>query len=214
MFLATVMVLVTACLLAAAAATARPRRHRAPVCRPRAGQVVVRSGRSVLFLKTTGPDDGEYGPPRALFACTRTRQAAVRIDAYSDGDIPAISHPLIGARFGALWQRIDDVVCEKYMPGDPACVTVSLTSFNLRTGRVRARAAGDVAQAPSALVMTSQGWIAFVSPTGGSRGQLEAVDSHGQRLLDAGPVDPASLTVSGATVSWTSAGAAHTAALG
>ncbi len=99
--------------------------------------------------------------------------------------------------------------CLKYSQSNEAaeeCAVPEVSSYNLRSGRERASASG----AEEALALTANGWIAWVAAPSHA---LLAIGAHGKHTLDAGPVEPRSLGVSGQTVHWTSNGVAHSAVL-
>jgi hypothetical protein len=175
----------------------------APICRPARVQVLARSGQSVLFYRTTGPFDGKYGSPSALFGCTRLHQRPVVISRFDEFTSPHFSYVSVRGAYAAYAEEQDSNTCGAY--GEELCepLAVFFESVDLRSGRARVRFTPG---APAALVVTAKGWIAWIAGTvGGSQGALFARDSHGRRELDAGPVDPASLRVSGNAITWASA---------
>ena len=193
--------------LTAVAAPGRPgpsgSAARAPSCRPSRAQVLARSGGSLIFYRATGPYDGKYGSPTALFGCTRVRQRPVAIRRFDEFTGPLFSHVSVRGDYAAYAEEDDANTCPAYPGQTCEALAVFFQSVDLRTGRVRA---GPTPGVPDALVVTARGWIAWVAG-GASRspGALFARDSGGRRELDPGPVDPASLRVSGATVFWHSA---------
>ena len=60
-------------------------------CLPRGSHVVARHGNEVIYLRNTGPDDGEYGAPSSLFGCRSTRRAPHRLVDFPDGDVPTFA---------------------------------------------------------------------------------------------------------------------------
>jgi hypothetical protein len=185
------------------AASTRDFAARAPICRPARIEVLARSGGAVLFYRTTGPFDGKYGAPSALFACTRPRQRPVVISRFDEYTGPHFSHVSVHGDYAAYAEEEDSNTCGAY--GEELCepLAVFFESVDLRTGRARV---GPTPGDPAALVVTARGWTAWIAGTlGRSRGALFARDSHGRRELDPGPVDPASLRVSGNAIAWTSA---------
>ncbi len=179
-------------------------------CKPRPGQVLARKGSEVIFRRSTGPS-GEYGAASALYGCQRTRQRPVRLLAFQEGMDPEVQRlagvdAVFAGAYAALTYKIYDAACAKYTGGGPECESSGLASFDLRTGKTRAHAP----EAASALVLSARGWVGWVSAQGGA---LHAIGSKGARVLDPGPVEPASLKLSGQTLRWTSTASTHSALL-
>ena len=216
-------------LLAAAGALAivAPAGARKPPkrCHPRSSQVVARHGGAFIYLRNTGPDDGEYGPPRALFGCRAANRAPHRLVSFSDGDSPTFA-PLgpsgakarFNGRYVAFSLSYFDIVCSKYQQDN--CAASITASFDLTNGRRVATARDPAPGTTSAnqgyraadLALTTAGSFAWI-PAGTGSQPLLGVDRSGQRALDPGPVDQGSLTASGTTVSWTSARQPRSASL-
>lgn len=192
--------------------TGRSARTRPALCRPTHEEVQARSGASVLFLRETGPFDGKYGAPSALFGCTRLRQRPVRISSYDEFTGPHLRLASIAGFYAAYVEEDDSLTCSAY--GEEACEALALffESVDLRTGRVRA---GPTNGEPSALVVTRRGWLSWVAGAGSrSPGVLFARDSSGRCTLDSGPVTASSVHVAGDAIEWTdSTGNARTATL-
>jgi hypothetical protein len=184
-------------------------------CRPPATGVVARSGANVLFVRAIGPDDGEYGPPQALFGCWSARHSPRRLVTFPDestGSLTRLGADRARARFAGHFAAFSLVftssTCEKY--AQSGCASVLTESVSLRTGRRRAQARSPLAA--DDLALTGAGWFGWL-PTGPDP-PLLGVDSGGQRTLDPGPVDAGSLSASGSGVAWTVAGARRGALLG
>src|SRR5436309_3574298 len=109
-------------------------------CHPHASQVVARHGHAVVYLRNTGPDDGEYGPPSALFGCRAANRAPHRLVSFSDGDSPTFA-PLgpsgakarFNGRYVAFSLSYFDIVCSKYQQDN--CAASITASFDLTNGR-------------------------------------------------------------------------------
>ena len=194
-------------------------------CPPRASQVVARHGQAVIYLRNTGPDDGEYGAPSALFGCKSARSVPRRLVNFPDGDTPTFAK--LGAngararfvgRYVAFSLSYIDIVCSKY--AQPNCATSITGSFDLGNGRQRATARGPATAASDEsgftaadLALTTMGWFAWIPAQGGPPQPLIAAGRHDQGTLDPGPIDAGSLSASGTTVSWTSGAQSHSATL-
>jgi hypothetical protein len=172
----------------------------------------------VLFLRTTGPDDGKYGAPHSLLGCRRVSQRPVDLFDFEDGDTPTEVLTSFGGRYAAFFLGWAYTTCSFYeSAGAENCGTSLFESVDLSTGHVRVSLPSvreDGPALPNALVVTHSGWIAWVSR--GTTGAMPLLvwDSKGQRTLDPGPIDTGSLRASGAAVHWKDAGIAHSAVLG
>jgi hypothetical protein len=208
--------------LVAQADAAKPHKR----CLPRGSHVVARHGRAVIYLRNTGPDDGEYGAPSSLFGCRSTKRAPHRLVDFPDGDSPTFAR--LGAdgakarftgNYVAFSLNYIDIVCSKYAQDN--CTTSITASYDLRSGRRRGTAQGPATTASASdtgfnaadIALTTGGWFAWIPAPASSPQPLFAADSGGQRALDPGPIEPGSLAASGNTVSWTSGGQAHSATL-
>jgi hypothetical protein len=189
-----------------------------PRCVPRRSRTLARSGASVLLLRTTGPDDGKYGAPHSLLGCRTVAQRPVDLFDFEDGDTPTEVRTSFDGPYAAFYLGWAYSTCSFYMSaGAEDCETSLFESVNLGTGRVKVslpsvREGGPAL--PSALVVTHNGWIAWVSRGAAGATPLMARGSKEQRTLDPGPIDAGSLRVSGAAVRWEDAGVAHSATLG
>ncbi len=171
--------------------------------------MVGRRGQALVFSREG--EGAEYSPSVTVLGCLTSRQRPVALLSFGEGESPEFDRlvgpdPAFAGPYVAFVLTVVEGACGKYTGGGPQCEQHRLGSYDLRTGRPRARASS----AAEALVLTAQGWIAWIEPTGDV---LRAIDSHGARVLDPGPVDPHSLAVSGQTVRWTSAGTPHSALL-
>lgn len=180
-------------------------------CHPGKHEVIGRKGSAVVFYRA-GSYVGEYPGPSVVFGCRTRSQRPVALVRFQEGQTPAFEHlvgrnPVFAGKYAALAFTDFDVACGKYMGNSPLCETHWVASYDLRNGHVRSRSRGAVA---AALAVANTGWIAWVAP---SSDALHAVDSHGERTLDPGPVDPHSLTIGGHTVKWSTGGTAHNAKL-
>jgi hypothetical protein len=172
----------------------------------------------VLFLRTTGPDDGKYGAPHSLLGCRRVSQRPVDLFDFEDGDTPTEVLTSFGGRYAAFFLGWAYTTCSFYeSAGAENCGTSLFESVDLSTGHVRVSLPSvreDGPALPNALVVTHSGWIAWVSR--GTTGAMPLLvwDSNRQPTLDPGPIDTGSLRASGAAVHWKDAGIAHSAVLG
>jgi hypothetical protein len=172
----------------------------------------------VLLLRTTGPDDGKYGAPHSLLGCRKVAQRPVDLFDFEDGDTPMEVRTSFAGPYAAFYLGWAYSTCSFYISaGAEDCGTSLFESVNLGNGHVKVslpsvREGGP--DLPSALVVTHDGWIAWVSGASATGTPLLARDSKGQRTLDPGPIDAGSLRVDGAAVRWTDAGIAHSSALG
>jgi hypothetical protein len=189
--------------LPAGASAARPK-----PCNAKGAQVVARSGTALLLTASVGSDD-EYGPGTRVMTC-RKGHPRVTLVSTGPGDSITVSHAFFTPGYVAFAFSTASTACSKYLGDDPQCFSVGVTSYNRRTGKLRASGTG----AADALVATSAGWMAWVSPPDATGARaLSAVAGAGQRVLAAGAIDPASLAVAGAEVRWSVGGVAASATL-
>jgi hypothetical protein len=134
----------------------------------------------------------KYGAPVSIYACTKGLKRAKRIQRFESGTEPTYAHLRAAGHYVAFALTLTDVVCTKYDPENPACVSRRIVSFDMRTGKRRALA--DTGS--SSLVLVPRGWVAWREGTA-----IKAVDSHGVRTLDPGPAS--ALRAAGNVVSWT-----------
>lgn len=170
----------------------------APSCSPRHAHVLGRHGGSRLFFLVTGAGD-EYGTPITIFGCLRGHRRTVRLQRFDAETDVEVRHVRFAGPYAAFAETVTDLPCSKYDPANPACSSHQIASFDLRTGRRRARSS----TVATALVLVRRGWIAWTQPaatTGGTA--LRAIDSLGPRPLDDGPIAPASVRSHGNVVSW------------
>src|SRR3954452_8350528 len=158
-----------AALIAAAPASA--------ACRPKHAHTIAKHGSSALYSVVTGDDD-EYGAPVSVYVCAKGLRKAKRIQRFDSTTEAFYTGVRFAGRYVAFALMVTDVPCTKYDPGNTACITHRILSFNLKTGKRRARADTDA----TTLVLVPRGWVAWREGTA-----IKAVDSHGVRTLDAGP---------------------------
>lgn len=186
-------------------------------CVPKRSQILGRSGSSVLFRQITGPDDGKYGAPHSLFGCRNARQTPLDLFDFEDGDIPSVVLTSFNGSYAAYFLGWEAATCVFYeSAGAEHCGQSLFESVNLRTGHVRVSGAEEstgAVEPPKALVVSHDGWIAWIAPERSGTAPLMAQDSTGRRTLDPGPIDTRSLRMSGKKVRWTDAGVAHSAVL-
>jgi hypothetical protein len=199
---------VVAGLLVAALSTGASAAARSKPCSAKGAQIVARSGTALLLSAPVGSDD-EYGPGTRVMTC-RKGHPRVTLVSTGPGDAIAVSHVVFTPGYVAFAFSRASTACSKYLGDDPQCFSVGVSSYNRRTGKPRASGTG----AADALVATSAGWLAWLSaPDATGARTLSAVDGAGRRVLAAGVIDPASLTVAGAVVGWSAGGVAAAATL-
>jgi hypothetical protein len=198
---------------ASASAAAHGRLARAPRCAPPRREVLGRSGPHLLFVRQTGPTDFKYGAPHALYGCISRYRAAVKLYEFEAGDLPSVVVTRFAAPYAAFFLGWQSTVCADYEnAGAQDCGRMLFGSVDLRTGRVRTSVESHMPEplpAPTELVVTPAGWIAWTAPGSSGADALFADDSSGQRTLDPGPVEGKSLAVTGATVRWSDTGVEH-----
>jgi|GEM_PF-3000806 len=184
-------------------------------CLPPRREILRRSGGSLLFVRQTGPSDGKYGAPHSLYGCRSSRQRPVDLFDFEDGDLPSTVVVAFDGPYAAFYLGWEAATCVDYeTAGAENCGQELFESINLSSGRARVTVEQPGQPAPEALVVTRAGWIAWTAAGPSAALALFARDAHGERTLDAGPVDPRSLKLSGGTVHWTDSGVAHSAVLG
>lgn len=171
----------------------------------------------MLFRQITGLDDGKYGAPHSLFGCLNARQVPIDLFNFEDGDIPSVALTSFNGSYAAYFLGWEATTCVFYeSAGAEHCGESLFESVNLRTGHVRVSAAEQstgTVEPPKALVVSHDGWIAWIAPERSGTAPLLVRDSKGERTLDSGPIDRKSLRVSGEKVRWTDAGVPHSAVL-
>jgi len=195
-------------LAAPAAATTVATRGGRPTCK-RAGSRTIASSPQARVYAITGRDDGEYGAPTTIVGCWRAKERRrVALLRHGVGQALFVDRKRLAGRYVALQTTVVDAACTKYMGSSPECFTYRLASYDVRTGRHRAQGDG----APAAFALTTRGWLAWVTaPDGSGAATVFARDGAGRRQLDAGAIDPRSLSVTDDVVSWTRDGVEQTA---
>ncbi len=179
------------------------KRHKRPLCKP-SNSKVLKHTKSVriLYVEHVAQDDGEYGAPATVYACFPARHRRVKLFDIASTETWSPSIMRLTNRYFAFVATTDDVVCEKYQ--QPDCTRSNVADFRLSNGKERCGAPSPA----SALALTSNGWIAWLSgPT------LSACDSAGTQTLDQGNIDAASVRAQGTTVDWTRDGQPQSAVL-
>lgn len=208
--LAVVVAAAAGPLAAPAAATTLVTRPGRPTCK-RAGSVTIASSTQVRVYAISGRDDGEYGAPTTIVGCWRAKpRRRVALQHYGSGQSVSVDRKRVAGRYVALQTTVVDVACSKYMGASPDCISYRLASYDVRTGRHRAQGDG----APAAFALTTHGWLAWVTaPDASGAATVFAQDAAGRRQLDAGAIDPRSLSATADVVSWRRDGIEQTATL-
>jgi len=204
-------ILASVVIFAAVSASAPARAVKPKPCAVRHATLLARSGTTKLYSRDTNVDD-LYGPTTTLYGCVGRHKPRALGDAYG---IKAATLR-INARYAAFSFAYTDNACTKYMQPEPTCAISGVQSYDLLAGKSRTFARNTVADA---LALTPAGWIAWVTPAPPMTAErtvlgLDSSTTPGApRPLATGAIDPASLTASGETVSWTLAGAPQSATL-
>jgi hypothetical protein len=200
---ATALALPTSGSAATGKTTAKAKK---PACTVKHAKTIASSPYGRLLV-THREEDELYGESTELYAC-RTGRAPVQLVATEPGDSITLSHVVFTPNYVGFAASSYSSACSKYQPGAPECSWVNVSSFNTRTGRVRAGASS----AADALVVTAHGWLAWVTPAdaSGSRSAITS-DRGGKHMLAQGAIAPGSLTLTATTVSWTRGGVPESA---
>lgn len=198
-------------LAAPAAATSLVARPGRPTCKRAGSRTIVSSPQARVYAIVARGDDQEYGPPTTIVGCWRGQEhRRVVLQRHRLGLAVFVDRKRLSGRYVALQTTVVDAACTKYMGSSPDCVSYGLASYDLRTGRRRAQGDGN----PAAIALTTRGWLAWVrQPDASGAATVFAQDGAGRRQLDAGAIDPRSLSVTVDVVSWTRDGAEQTATL-
>jgi hypothetical protein len=176
-------------------------------CGFKGAEVLRAAGTARLVLRESGGDE-LYGPESRIYTCVAGHEPKL-LASYEAGTIPTVTLVRITARYVAYATSTLDTACTKYSGDDPACRSAGIASYDRRTGRVRASAGGI----PDALVLTTAGWPAWTVADAATGHTLTAKVGAQELALGARAIDPASLTATGATVTWTLDGVAQSATL-
>jgi hypothetical protein len=178
------------------------KRHKRPYCKP-ANTKVLKHTKSVRILYVEHPaDEDEYGTPATVYACFPARHHRVKLFDLSSTVVWRPTIMRLTNRYFAVAATTEDIACEKY--AQPGCTTDSVAVLRLSNGKERCGAASPA----SALALTSNGWIAWLSGS-----TLSACDSAGTRTLDQGNIDAASVRAVGSGVEWARDGQPQSAVL-
>ena len=193
--------------LGAAGSADAAKKHVRPFCKP-PNTRVLKHTKSVRILYVEHPAQEDlYGIPATVYACFPARRHRTKLFEVSSTEVWTPKIMQLNDRFFAVAATTEDVVCEKYQ--QPDCTGAYVADFRVSNASVRC-SANVVA---SALALTSNGWIAWLSGAAGQPSTLSACDSAGTQTLDQGSIDPASVTASGTLVEWQRDGAPQSAAL-
>ena len=177
-------------------------------CRSQRAKNVVKNSDGRVFEQLKAESADEFFP--FAYACLNSGK---RVELGRNWDDEEVEVPRLTAPYVA-WAAVE---C-----GNSSCIS-TVETRDLRTGKLvheepatTAGLPGNTTRVPD-LVLKSNGSIAWIVDIGSSVGsdrQVVAVDSAGRRVLDTGGnIDPESLTISNATLSWTKGGTPHSATL-
>jgi hypothetical protein len=180
------------------------KRHKRPFCKP-ANTKVLKHRRSVRILYVEHPAaEDEYGTPATVYACFPARHRRVKLFDLASTVVWSPRIMRLTNRYFAVAATTEDIACEKY--AQPGCTTDNVAVLRLSNGKERCAAPRVSA---TALALTSNGWIAWLSGS-----TLSACDSAGTRTLDQGNIDAASVRAVGSRVEWARDGQPQSAVLG
>jgi len=148
-----------------------------------------------------------------LYGCLRAVGRPLALaDSFDDGYVlsSAWGEVRLAGRFAAWSQVSTDISCKADCPEGYEPTRYSIDVADLRRRTIR-RIFGVVTG--RGLVLTNTGAVAWTEPAAASAVAIRASDRDGLRILDAGAIAPASLTLDGSTVSWTKAGVRSSATL-
>jgi hypothetical protein len=149
---------------------------------------------------------------RRLTGCLRaTGRKLLVVREYDDGFVESgvFRDVRLAGRFVAVVFDATDVSCKAACPPDYEPTQTSVVISNIRTRRDRATLTHEQA---GSLRLSSAGVAAWLAPIEGGL-ELHGYDGEGQRVLDTGAVDPASVKLAGLKLTWANAGAPKSAAL-
>jgi hypothetical protein len=174
-----------------------------PLCKPRDSHVLKHTESvRILYVEHVAQDDGEYGTPATVYACFPARHRRVKLFDIAGSETWSPTTMRLTNRYFAFAASTDDIVCQKYM--QPDCTRNDVAVLRVSNGKERCGAPSPA----SALALTSDGWIAWLSGS-----TLSACDSAGTRMLDEGNIDAASVRAQGTTIEWTRDGQPQSVAL-
>jgi hypothetical protein len=192
-----------ALLLGVADTAGAAKKHKRPFCKP-AHSKVLKQRKGVRIVYVTHPG-GEYGDPATVYACVPHRHRRTKlfeIEEY-EGWSPDVMR--LTPRYFAFAATVYDIVCTKYDPGNPQCVSSYVASYRLSTGKERCVTGASA----TALALTSNGWIAWLEGS-----TLSACDSTGTRVLDDGSIERSTVRARGTSIEWKRDGQTMSAPLG
>jgi hypothetical protein len=186
-------------------------------CRvPHGAKVIVRGASSVVYSTKAETSAGRV---HRFFGCLTHPGVRTHLADIYAGDDVRFTHFTLAGRY-LVWVRTTDA--------RPGAVHVTIPSFDLRKRRAHGTTEVDNEDAGAtyggevpSLVLARDGDFAYVAKTwqfgAGSptrQVQVRARDTSGERVLDSGGgIDPASLSRTGSTVSWTKDGVRRSAGL-
>jgi hypothetical protein len=184
------------------------KKHKRPFCSPRYTKVLKHTS-AVRILYVEHPADADlYGIPATVYACFPARKRRTKLFEVASTEIWSPKTMAITNRYFAFAATTEDVVCEKY--AQPNCTGSYVADYNVSNGTARC----STSVSATALALTSNGWIAWLSSGGtGQPSTLTACDSAGTRTLDQGTIDAASVHAVRAAIHWTRDGQPQSADL-
>ena len=184
------------------------KKHKRPLCSPRHTKVLKHTS-AVRILYVEHPGDADlYGTPATVYACFPARKRRTKLFEISSSEIWSPKIMALSNRYFAFAATTEDIVCEKY--AQPDCTGSYVADFSLSNGKARCSSSVSA----TALALTSNGWIAWLSSGGtGQPSTLSSCDSAGARTLDQGTIEAASVHAVDTSIQWTRDGQPHSADL-
>ncbi len=176
-------------------------------CKAKESKTLVKT-RYVRVFETPGA--GEFDS-KYMYGCLYSRGKRIKLDEAEDADFTsseAYDLVTVAGRFVAWRHERVDLSCKGNCPPGYDTNPNWIEVYDLRN---RTRRRIHLEAEPSRLVAATTGGVAWLVQ--GAQLELRASDADGERLLDAGAIDPGSLSVRGRILSWLNAGQARSTKL-
>ena len=190
-------------IAAAAAAPAEGAKHKPqPSCAKKGSKTLLRSHDARVFTARGQSAGGD--PSTVLYGCLTSAGRKIELsERFDDGYYVSetFSSVRLAGRYVAWHATTTDSACSKYAQCPPGYQPTrsTLHVYDLKRRRSVRVISGQVRD--PGVVLVRNGGVAWLSPaTSGS--QLNAADSTGQRVLDAGAIAPGSLHAEISIISW------------